>query len=169
VQITVTVERGVAGEGLLCEQALGGGETTGSGHGRGDGPHVGLRGSAGVQPGGDLGRNGVNAVGFHRQLADGGHTTALLRCGPGGANDRGQCQHRVVPIDEPGGAGVVGLTEQVEAPPAVRSDGGADGHRAVEVDEPAALLDVQLDEHTDPAQGFLGGNAAVPDELGLEP
>ena len=67
----------------------------------------------------------------------------------GGERRHGVGQHRVVPVLHAGGAGVVGLAGEVEAPPPVRPDlaGQPDGH--VAVDEVAALLDVELDEGAD--------------------
>ena len=48
---------------------------------------------------------------------------------------RGEPEHRVVAVGQPGGAGVVGLAGQVEAPPAVRPDAVGDADRGGPVDQ----------------------------------
>ena len=66
-------------------------------------------------------------------------------CLAGAQHRRGQPEHRVVAVHEPGGAGVVGLAGQVEPPPAVRPDAVGDPDRRAAVHQVHALLDVQLD------------------------
>ena len=62
---------------------------------------------------------------------------------------RGEREHRVAPVDQPGGARVVRLAAERELPPPVRPDGRRDGDRAVDEVQRAALFDVQFDEDAD--------------------
>ena len=122
-----------------------------------DGPHpLGVL-AAGVQPGRDVRRDGVDAVRGDVHLAAGGDGVVALGRGAGGQHDAGEGEHRVVAVGEPGGARVVGPAGQVEAPAAVRVDRGADGDGPAQVDQRPALLDVQLDERADPAQRLRVG------------
>ena len=126
-------------------------------------PDRGLVGSAGIEPGGDGRRDGVHAVRLDPHLADRRDAIRVGRGLPGGADHLGQRQHRVVPVGQPGGAGVVGFSGELEPPPPVRPDRGADRDRSVEVDQAAALLDVQFDEAADPAQRLGSSRPSAPD------
>ena len=102
-------------------------------------------------------RDGVDPVRPDDGLAHGGQAAVALGRLAGGEHRTGEAEHRVLPVVQRGGAGVVGLAGEVESPPAVRPDAGADADRAPAVDQSAALLDVQLDEGADPAQGLRIG------------
>jgi hypothetical protein len=118
--------------------------------------HEGRKGLVGrrtrVEPGGHERRDGVGAVGLDGDAAEGGALTGDPGLLVGRERGHGVGQHRVAPVLHAGGAGVVGLARELEAPPSVRPDpaGQSDGH--VAVDEVAALLDVELDEGADPVE-----------------
>src|SRR5262245_14042331 len=67
---------------------------------------------------------------------------------------------RVLAVSQPGGAGVIGSAGEVETQAAVRPDALTDRHCSVTVGQCTALLDMQLDKHTDQGQCLV-----VPAEL----
>ncbi len=147
------VEAGRPGPGLLGD---GRPEVRGAGaqllHGR---AHLGLVGAAAVQPAGHVAGDRVDAAGRDGHLPDRGDAPTQLRGLAGAENEVGIAEHRVAPVLQPGGARVVGLPREVEAPPAVRPDvaGHCDGY--AQVDQAPPLLHVQLDERAHPAQRLL--------------
>ncbi len=70
-------------------------------------------------------------------------------------------QHRVVPIGQPGGAGVVRLAAEREVPAPVRPDGDATATGRVDEIERPALLDVQFDEDADAVRPGAGRRRAA--------
>ena len=108
-----------------------------------------LVGGARVEPGLNLRRNGVGAVGGDGQLAERRHR--LVRGGTiaGGAHRRRERQHRIAAVDQSRGARVVAHAAERELPPAVRPD--RRGHRdgLVHQIQRASLFDVQFDVDTD--------------------
>ena len=78
-----------------------------------------------------------------------------------GRSTRGQhgartADHRIPAIAQPGGAGVVGLTGNLDPPPAVRPKPVANRDSTAEVDQAATLLDVQLEN--DPMRPRASGS-----------
>ena len=118
-------------------------------------PHLVLLRAAGVEPAGDVRGDGVDPARGDGHLADRGHAAPLRGDVARPQDEVGIPEHGVAAVLEAGGAGVVGLAGEVEAPAPVRPDVAGDGDRRAEVDERAPLLDVQLDERADPTQGLL--------------
>ena len=146
----VGVEPGRRCPGLLVHVAAESGHLVGElGHQGAYG--IGI-GPAGVEPAGDQGRDGVDRSRPDGDLADRGQAAVPFGRRACGEADGGEADHRVPPVGQPGGAGVVGLTRDVEPPPAVRPDRRSHRDRRPEVDQSAALLDVQLDERADTGQ-----------------
>ena len=98
-------------------------------------------GAAGVEPGRDVARDGVDAARAARRTLP----TVATHPGPtaydrGGVDDVGEAEHGVAAVLDAGGAGVVGLAGDVDAPAAVRPDVGADGDGAGRVGEVVAAV-----------------------------
>ena len=99
------------------------------------------------------------------------------RGGPCGKDQRGLFEDGVVAVLQAGGAGVVGGTRHLHAPPAVWPDVAAHAHRraallvCVGVGQGAALFDVQLDERVNATErlgvGGDGGGVATRSSHGL--
>ena len=109
-------------------------------------------GAAGVEPGGDGGRDRVHAVGLDPHLADGGDRPVPL-----GRRPRGRDRRRPAAASgrrgPPAGwcrRGWPGRRGRAASGRAAGSSSHTDG--CADVDQGAALLDVQLDEGADPAR-----------------
>ena len=121
-------------------------------------PDRGLVGSPGVEPAGDVARDGIDPVRLHADLAhcrDAAPRGGDLACGQDGL---GIPEHGVAAVLEAGRARVVRGAGHVDAPAPVGPDVGADGDGGgggAEIGERAALLDVELDEGGDPAERLV--------------
>ena len=85
----------------------------------------------------------------------------LLRGAAGGDDRGGEAEHGVLALVEGGRARVVGLAGHVDPPAAVRPDVAPDTHGVPETVEGPALLDVELDEGTDPGEGLVVASEVV--------
>lgn len=129
-----------------------------------DRARVGGGGGAHVDPGVDAGGDHVGAA-RHRLEATDRRPAAGARGGRvAGRADRGRGgQHRVAAVGQLGGAGVVALSLDADAPAAVFEDRRGDRHGRVEVDEALALLDVEFDERADARERLgVGAERAEP-------
>ena len=120
---------------MVTASAVGPGRPVGIG---GDRRHQrrqgGLVGGPRVEPGLDLRRDGVGAVGGDRHLAEGGDRVVCRGLRAGVVHGGGERQHRIAPVDQAGGPGVVGLAAEGESPAAVRPDRRGDRDRSVRPD-----------------------------------
>ena len=91
----------------------------------------------------------------HRAEPSDSRTTVCIR-GSGVAHrhhDARGGDHRVASVGHEGGASVIALPGDRDAPPAVAEDGTRDPHRLPEIDETTALLDVQFNKGADRREG----------------
>jgi len=114
-----------------------------------------LVGPAGVEPSRDSHRDRVRAVRLDMHSAE-GRDSAMRSSDLANTKYRSsEWQHRVAAIYHQRGAGVICLALKGKPPPPVWPDVRADPNRCVDVDQCTALLDVQLNENTDSAQGLV--------------
>ena len=69
-----------------------------------------------------------------------------LRRGARGQHGTRAAEHRVPAIAQPGGAGMICLTRDLDPPSTMCPEPAANGYCPAQVDQTAALLDVQLNE-----------------------